>query len=122
MFAIRIDESGRVIQATMPEYATDDHIIVKDIPTGNIADYLYISGEFVHDPKPKVENKPLTIAERVAALEKAMPAPAAYVAGTYYYRGDKVTFAGAVYSCKAPDGVVCVWSPTEYPVYWEVLK
>ena len=42
-----------------------------------------------------------------------------YTAGTWYYAGDKVTFEGKVYECTAPDGVVCVWSPTEYPAYWE---
>lgn len=41
-----------------------------------------------------------------------------YTAGTWYYAGDKVTFDGKVYECIAPDGVVCVWSPSEYAAYW----
>lgn len=42
-----------------------------------------------------------------------------YVARKYYYNGDKVTFDGKVCKCTAPDGVPCVWSPLEYPAYWE---
>ena len=61
---------------------------------------------------------PLTLEERVRSLEKAV-VPGNYTPGTWYYRGDKVSFQGAVYTCTAPDGVVCVWSPAEYPVYWE---
>lgn len=44
-----------------------------------------------------------------------------YVAGKWYYKGDKITFEGGKYKCIAPDGVVCVWSPKEYPVYWELV-
>lgn len=42
-----------------------------------------------------------------------------YVAGKWYYNGDKVTFGGKVYICTAPNGLVCVWSPSAYPTYWE---
>ena len=42
-----------------------------------------------------------------------------YVAGQWYYNGDKVTFAGKRYICTAPAGQVCSWSPAEYPAYWQ---
>ena len=45
-----------------------------------------------------------------------------YTAGKWYYKGDKVTFDGVAYECTAPEGVVCVWSPTEYPAYWEEVE
>ena len=44
-----------------------------------------------------------------------------YVAGKWYYNGDRITFEDGKYKCIAPDGVVCVWSPTEYPAYWELV-
>ena len=68
----------------------------------------------------EAEDKPqaLTLSERVTALEKVI-APAEYVDGTWYYRGDSVTYAGNVYTCVAPEGVVCVWSPAAFPTYWE---
>lgn len=43
-----------------------------------------------------------------------------YVAGKWYYNGNKVAFGGKTYICTAPDGVVCVWSPSEYPAYWDI--
>lgn len=42
-----------------------------------------------------------------------------YVAGKWYYKDDKITHSGKRYICIAPDGVVCVWSPEEYPAYWQ---
>lgn len=44
-----------------------------------------------------------------------------YVVGKWYYAGDKVTFDGKTYTCIAPAGVVCVWSPADYPAYWEAV-
>lgn len=44
---------------------------------------------------------------------------AEFVVGKWYYAGDKVSFEGKNYTCIAPSGAVCVWSPTDYPVYWE---
>lgn len=60
----------------------------------------------------------LTVTERLAALERTIQAPD-YVPGTWYYRGDKVRLNGVLYTCVAPAGAVCVWSPTEYPAYWQ---
>ena len=44
-----------------------------------------------------------------------------YVAGKWYYAGNKVMFEGSTYICIAPEGTVCVWSPYEYPSYWEII-
>ena len=41
-----------------------------------------------------------------------------YVVGKWYYNGDKVMFEGTEYTCIAPEGSVCTWSPREYPVFW----
>ena len=45
-----------------------------------------------------------------------------YVVGKWYYNGDVVMFEGKAYECIAPDGQVCTWSPSEYPVYWGLLN
>lgn len=42
-----------------------------------------------------------------------------FVVGKWYYNGDKVSFEGTNYVCIAPEGTVCVWSPKDYPAYWE---
>lgn len=43
-----------------------------------------------------------------------------YTTGAWYYNGDIVEFDGQNHKCIAPEGVVCTWSPAEYPPYWEV--
>ena len=42
-----------------------------------------------------------------------------YIAGKWYYNGDKCSFENKNYICTAPTGTVCVWSPSEYPSYWQ---
>lgn len=67
--------------------------------------------------------------KRITALEKAMQTGEPkdeeettvpeYEAGKWYYAGDRVTFEGKVYECIAPEKVVCVWNPKDYPAYWK---
>ena len=45
-----------------------------------------------------------------------------FVVGKTYYNGDKVTWKGSVYECIAPEGAVCVWSPDDYPTYWQKVE
>lgn len=42
-----------------------------------------------------------------------------YEAGKWYYNGNIIEFEGKNYRCIAPEKVVCTWSPSEYPLYWE---
>ena len=61
--------------------------------------------------------------KRLKSLEEKSPvspedAPE-FEVGKWYYAGDVCLFNGAKYTCVAPDGVVCVWSPADYPAYWE---
>lgn len=46
----------------------------------------------------------------------------AYEVGKWYYAGDKVAFEGKNYVCTAPDEATCVWSPRDYPAYWELVE
>lgn len=43
----------------------------------------------------------------------------AYEPGKWYYRGDNCSENGKNYTCIAPEGQVCTWSPSEYPAYWQ---
>lgn len=45
-----------------------------------------------------------------------------YVSGRWCKNGDIFTFEGKVVRCIAPEGVTCVWSPKDYPTYWEVVN
>ncbi len=61
--------------------------------------------------------------ERIKALEEGKTDGSEttiedFVPGRWYYTGDKCVWNGAVYTCIAPEGTVCVWSPEEYPAYW----
>lgn len=66
--------------------------------------------------------------KRVKALENNTPSEdetqneeyPEYVVGKWYYTDNKVTFEDNKYICTAPEGVVCVWSPIEYPAYWQL--
>lgn len=67
-------------------------------------------------------NKVMELENRVRTLEGGdTPAQEAeeYVPGKWYYAGNRVTFQGKVYTCIAPEGTVCVWSPADYPAYWQ---
>lgn len=72
-----------------------------------------------------VAQKLLELDARVTALEKNSGSTGEdsvipeYMPGKWYYQGDKVQFNGHIYTCTAPTGVVCTWSPDEYPAYWE---
>ena len=43
-----------------------------------------------------------------------------HVAGKWYYNGDKCSENGKNFTCTAPVGQVCTWSPSEYPPYWQL--
>lgn len=45
-----------------------------------------------------------------------------YVIGKQYVNGNMCSFDGLNYVCVAPVGAVCVWSPKDYPAYWEAQK
>lgn len=38
-----------------------------------------------------------------------------------YIAGDMVSYNGKTYTCIAPEGVACVWSPDAMPGYWQVM-
>lgn len=61
----------------------------------------------------------LAALESGSAVQPEAGAPAEYVAGKVYQHGDRVTWKGKAYTCIAPAGTVCVWSPDDYPAYWE---
>ena len=66
--------------------------------------------------------KLIDLEKRVKALEVGESSTeeySEYVVGAYYYNGDKVSFEGVNYICIAPENAVCVWSPKDYPAYWQ---
>lgn len=103
-------------------------------------DTYHISGQLTDEEKDELYNKARNGAtaqsgvdvfakleeldKRIKALEDGtttMPNEeyAEYVIGKWYYNGNKIISDGKKYTCAAPDGVVCTWSPKEYPAYWQ---
>lgn len=105
-------------------------------------DTIWMQGDITDDERQSLvqmakqdpdANADLDLAKKIEELDKRVAALEAgesgggtepeeypeYVAGKWYYNGDKVTYNGKRYTCTAPSGVVCVWSPDEYPTYWE---
>lgn len=54
-YALNLGADGRVLSATYPKYAPDDAVQVEELPEGNLADYVYRDGTFVHEPLPRPE-------------------------------------------------------------------
>ncbi len=54
-YALNLDTDGRILSATYEEYAPNGAVLVDELPEGDIADYLYVDGQYVHDPLPKQE-------------------------------------------------------------------
>ena len=86
-------------------------------------DELYALARGGADPTRNLDllAKVLELEDRVTMLElpKAEAPSMDYAVGKWYRNGDRVTFESANYTCIAPDGVVCIWSPSEYPAYWQ---
>lgn len=40
----------------------------------------------------------------------------------WYYKDMTCSFEGKNYVCIAPEGVVCNWSPKDYPTYWKLVE
>ena len=92
-------------------------------------DELYTLARGGADPSSNLDllAKVMELEDRVKKLENAqaeqpekpeLEQPVDFVVGKWYYAGDRVTFEGTAYTCIAPDGQVCTWSPAEYPAYW----
>ena len=73
-----------------------------------------------------VENKLAELTELLESdtseAEESTTEVQPFVVGKTYYAGDKMLYTdGVTYECIAPAGAVCVWSPTDYPTYWEAV-
>lgn len=57
-YALNLDADGRILSATYESYAVTDMPVVSTLPDGDITDYKYIDGSYVHDPLPEPEPQP----------------------------------------------------------------
>lgn len=55
IYALKIEEDGRILSATYPKYAAPDAVIVEHLPEGDISDYRHVNGEYIYDPPQEDE-------------------------------------------------------------------
>ena len=55
LYALNIDDDGRILSATYDQYAPPEQPRVTELPDGNLPDYKYVDGEYVYDPLPQPE-------------------------------------------------------------------
>lgn len=61
------------------------------------------------------DSEPVEPVEPVETYEEYDP-------NKWYYKGMTCSFKNKKYVCIAPEGVVCTWSPKDYPTYWKRVK
>ena len=54
-YALNLNEDGRILSATYEKYAAENMPIVDTLPEGDLYEYIYQNGEYIHDPLPKPE-------------------------------------------------------------------
>ena len=73
VYALNLAEDGRVLSVTYSEYAPEAAPRVTELPEGDLYEYRYVNGVFVHDPLPKEEEEEAEPLEaQVAELREAV--------------------------------------------------
>ena len=77
MYALNLAPDGRCLSATTIDFAQPGTTYVAFLPDGNLYEYRYVEGRYVHDPLPKPE--PVgTVEIPVAELAELQDKAAAY--------------------------------------------
>lgn len=64
-YVLNLNEDGRILSATSEKYAAENMPLVDALPEGDISDYIYRNGEYIHDPLPKPEEVEIETADDV---------------------------------------------------------
>lgn len=72
-YALNLGSDGRILSATFEQFAAEGMPIVDELPEGDISEYIYVNGAYIHAPLPKQETEnQRTDSERITDLEEAM--------------------------------------------------
>ena len=52
MYALNLDENGRILSVTFDQYAPPNQPRVNELPDGNVSDYRFENGRYIYDPLP----------------------------------------------------------------------
>lgn len=74
-YALNLAADGRVLSVTYDQFAPPDQPRVDSFPDGNLYEYRFVDGVFIHDPLPAAPDPIIpTAGERLTALEAQMNA------------------------------------------------
>ena len=76
IYALNTGDDGRILSVTYDRFAPPNQPRVETLPDGDVSEYRYVDGEFIHDPLPipePPEPQP-TQEERIAQLEEELKA------------------------------------------------
>lgn len=76
IYALNLAEDGRILSVTYDRFAPPEQPRVEVLPEGDVTEYRYVDGEYIHDPIPipdPPEPQP-SDAERIAQLEEELKA------------------------------------------------
>ena len=73
MIVLNLDDTNRILSAGRYAKVPDCAVLVNeaDLPDGNLYEYRYENGTFIHDPLPEAE-EPEQEEDRVSMLEKRL--------------------------------------------------
>lgn len=57
-YSLNLDTDGRILSVGECIEGIEYNVVVEAFPDGNVGDYKYINGEYVHDPLPKPAAEP----------------------------------------------------------------
>lgn len=75
-YALNLSEDYRILSScvVLPKGSYDTMPIVEELPDGDITEYRYMDGQYIHDPFPEPEPEPSTptLEDRVGTLEETL--------------------------------------------------
>lgn len=72
-YALNLADDGRILSVTYSKYAPEDAPRVEALPDGDVYEYRFVNGDFIHDPVPAPEQpEEPSLEEQVAELREAL--------------------------------------------------
>lgn len=72
MYALNLGLDGRCLSATPANYAPEGATFAQSLPEGDLHEYRYVNGAYIHDPLPKEAETVMTTisADELAVLQE----------------------------------------------------